>query len=196
MDKEGVGAIVNITIHLIGTWNGTGACDGTGMHHGEAECFNDAYKLAADAVDASKSFAFTRCMFERMGELCPASWTGKECAKDAYNATSFQPAAEACEAEAGYEAGTLAKLALGDGGGVSSWAASGIAADLAYSAKADPGGTIPPPEGGPAPAWIVVGDSFVSDRDSDDEAAWAAKVLAAVCDAYDGAEKPAGCPSL
>ena len=187
--------IVSIKLELIGTWNGTGACDGTGLHHGEAECYNDAYALAAKHVDASKSFAFTRCMFQHMNELCPISWTGSECAKDPYNATSFAPAVSTCEIKAGYSAGSLSKLALaGDGGDISSWARAGIAASIAVSTKNDPGGTIPPPEGGPAPAWIVIGDDFVSDRSYDSEETWAAQVLAKVCDVYDGGTKPKGCP--
>ena len=64
---------------------------------------------------------------------------------------------------------------------------------MLYSNATDPAGQLPPPEGGPAPGWILVGDTFVDATTFDDDDAWAAAVLAAACDVYAGAA-PAGCP--
>lgn len=185
-DKEGVSEIVDITLHVMGDWNGTGTCDGTGMHHGQAECYNDAYGLAADSIDHSKSFSFKRCMFDHMDELCPVSWdpSGLECGQDAYNQTSFQGAVTTCEAKAGYDAGALSKVAL-DGDAISSWANKAMVADFAVTAKENPGA--------PHPGWMVVSGAFIDDgKFQGDEDAWAAAVLKKVCETYTG-DKPAGC---
>ena len=171
----------------MGGWNGTGTCDGTGMHHGSAECYNDAFGAAADAVDRRKSFSFKRCMFENMDTLCPSSWDphGLECGADAYNATTFLPTVAKCENAAGYAASELNAKALDANGGISPWAGKKIVADFAVTAKNDPLK--------PHPAWIMVGPEFVDDSKYTDESLWASDVLTKVCDAYTGM-RPKGCP--
>ena len=260
VDKIGAD-VTNITLHLIGTYDASYACNGTGLHHGEAECYADAYTVAARAVDASKAFAMSRCLFRRMGavrrgarawprrrrdscsagpqrrrdaprrgfrrvaasprraptrfpsecdaymaaasprlaptssfhagELCPETWDGSECGAEDYNATSFDPAATGCEAEAGYAAGALTAKAIGVNQ-ITPWATAALSDDIAFSIANDPsaGGG---PEPGPMPTWIMVAGEVVDSGAYATPEAWAADVLIKVCAAYSG-PAPAGCP--
>jgi len=99
-------------VHFLGSWNGTGTCDG---HHGEADCYADALNLAAVNVtnDASgRAWDFTACLFASQRFLCADTWedaspdddyySSGHCGASAYDAASFAPVIDNCTAVAGF----------------------------------------------------------------------------------------------
>jgi len=196
---EGVANIVDFDLSFLGgsaheddpvpVYNGTGTCE---THHGESDCFADAYNLCAQhevgVGSLARWWAFTECMFNSQGDLCPESWDGDACGADAYSAAYFDPVVETCLDSAGLSAdqgNAIVNCAVSeDHEEMNESSKSLLVNSFQTNAELDPAGK---------PMWIYVDDKFIDAADYDTPEEWGNAVFAAVCAAYTGDAPPAAC---